>query len=63
MRHSIPQPQIRPPLQARPVSRDDESAPAAQSPGGGVAAARSQCADMTGAARQMCYATKHGIST
>jgi hypothetical protein len=51
------------PIQARPVSRDDNWAgQPAQDPQGGVEAARSPCSHMRGLGRQMCYATRYGVS-
>ncbi|MGH3921747.1 MAG: hypothetical protein ACRDTT_02535 [Pseudonocardiaceae bacterium] len=51
------------PIQARPVSRDDDwVGPPTQDPHGGVEAARSRCSSMRGLARQMCYATNYGVS-
>ncbi|KUM99087.1 hypothetical protein AQI95_40580 [Streptomyces yokosukanensis] len=51
------------PVQAHPVIREVN----AQSPAGpvhdGVEASKTQCADMTGPERQMCYAHLYGIST
>ncbi|KPC64250.1 hypothetical protein [Streptomyces chattanoogensis] len=43
------------PVQAPPVRRDGWNAPAAQNSGDGIEAA-ARCADMTGIARQMCFA-------
>ena len=54
---------LSPPLQARPVRRDHCSAPAAQHLGDGAQAARSSCADLPGAARQLCYIARHGVAT
>ncbi|MEV4429140.1 hypothetical protein ACN9M0_20260 [Streptomyces sp. R-07] len=47
------------PLQARPVHREGPGAGAGDARNG-AEAARSSCADMTGPARQMCYAG-HGV--
>jgi hypothetical protein len=46
------------PPQARPVRRDDH-VPAATTPTTGVEAAG--CGDLTGMARELCYAAQHGI--
>jgi len=56
-------PKLTLPLQARPVRRDDWCQPAGRHEVGGAAAARSSCADLPGAARQLCYAARHGVST
>lgn len=57
------QPKGTPPIQARPVYRDDWSAPQAEHADCGVEAARSRCAKLRGPARQMCYAARYGTST
>ncbi|MER6051493.1 hypothetical protein ABT168_29300 [Streptomyces sp. NPDC001793] len=49
------QPKLALPLQAPPVHRDGWTASAARDDGDGVEPSRS-CADLTGLARQMCYA-------
>ena len=56
-------PQATLPIQAPPVRR--ALCEPSVVPGGhnGVEAARTQCADMTGAAREMCYAALYGWST
>ncbi|MGW1957576.1 hypothetical protein ACWCPI_33295 [Streptomyces sp. NPDC001920] len=56
-----PRPPGMPPLQARPVRRDEHEA-AGGDPRTGVGAAKSPCATMTGPARQMCYAS-YGVAT
>ncbi|MGW2834974.1 hypothetical protein [Streptomyces sp. NPDC001286] len=55
-------PKLTLPLQARAVRRDDWP-PAGRHQQGGVAAARSGCADLPGAARQLCYVARHGVAT
>ena len=51
------------PVQARPVGRDDRPVGTARvAADGGVIAARSTCAGLTGLAKQMCYASQYGIS-
>ncbi|MFI6768483.1 hypothetical protein [Streptomyces sp. NPDC050355] len=60
MRELDKQPKITLPVQAPPVRRDDQGPAAAQVPADGVEAAV-RCADMTGIARQMCFA-RGGLS-
>ncbi|MFB0627757.1 hypothetical protein [Streptomyces sp. AB3(2024)] len=48
------------PPQVRAVRRDDAAAEA-DARRQGVAAAASGCANLTGMARQMCYAGRHGL--
>jgi hypothetical protein len=51
------------PIQAPPISRDDDwLGTPNQDTVGGVEAARSRCSYMRGLARQMCYATRYGVS-
>jgi hypothetical protein len=57
------QPKVTPPIQARPVYRDDWTAPQAEHLDGGVEPARSRCAKLRGPARQMCYAALYRAST
>jgi hypothetical protein len=47
------------PLQARPIRRDDHSSEEAVALAGGVEAA--DCGDLTGMARELCYASQYGI--
>jgi hypothetical protein len=47
------------PLQAHPIRRDDHSSEEAVALAGGVEAAG--CGDLTGMARELCYASQHGI--
>ncbi|WP_370414114.1 hypothetical protein [Streptomyces fradiae] len=49
-----------PPLQVRPVRRDEHEA--GTGPRTGVGAAKSPCATLTGPARQMCYGS-YGVAT
>lgn len=63
MNDSHTRPDIALPVQAPPVHREDTAAPAGPHVADGVEAARTQCADLTGPARQMCYHAKYGIST
>lgn len=51
------------PPQAQPVCRDRHAETAAAQGHRGVAASKSQCADLTGPARQMCYAHLYGVSS
>ncbi|MFF0431544.1 hypothetical protein ACFYU9_04835 [Streptomyces sp. NPDC004327] len=51
------------PIQAEPVRRDPHTTPAGAAGAPGVEASKSQCAGMTGPARQMCYAHLYGVST
>jgi hypothetical protein len=53
---------IKLPIQARPVHRDGWTAPAAREPASGMQAAQSECSDLRGLARQMCYAAQYGVS-
>lgn len=51
------------PVQARPIGRDDRLGGTARTAAdGGVVAAQSTCAGLTGLAKQMCYASRYGIS-
>jgi hypothetical protein len=50
------------PAQAPPVPRNDWPAESAYESGDGVQAAQSQCSNLRGLARQMCYATVYGES-
>jgi hypothetical protein len=63
MARTTPQPKMALPIQAPPVRRDTCTTPAARQGQDGVCAAKSQCADMTGSARQTCYEALYGIST
>lgn len=56
-------PRITPPVQAPPVYRDERTGPSAQTAGAGVENAASGCGNLTGAARQMCYLQRHGLTT
>jgi hypothetical protein len=56
-------PKITLPIQARPVHRDQWTTPAGHNGENGVEAAKSRCADLPGAARQMCYSAVYGFST
>ncbi|MFJ9413124.1 hypothetical protein ACIRPT_03025 [Streptomyces sp. NPDC101227] len=59
MNNDDQQPKMTLPIQAPPVQRDDRSAQAATPGDNGIEAAR--CADLTGLARQMCFA-RGGLS-
>jgi hypothetical protein len=47
------------PLQVHPIRREDDSSEEAVTLAGGVEAAG--CGDLTGMARDLCYASQHGI--
>lgn len=53
--------QVRP-IQARPVVRDERAEVAVAHADGGVIAAQSTCAGLTGMARQLCYSAQYGVS-
>lgn len=50
------------PIQAAPVSRDTTQ-PSPTRGDQGLAAAASSCSGLRGLARQLCYATRYGVST
>jgi hypothetical protein len=56
---SRPERSLHLPLQARPIERDGHSSEEAVALMGGVEAA--DCGDLTGMARELCYASQHGI--
>lgn len=60
MRPSVRATGIRPPIQAPPIHRDGPGE-RAREPRGGLTAAQSSCRDLTGTARQMCYASQYGV--
>jgi hypothetical protein len=47
------------PPQAAPIRRVDDSSESAMTPAPGVEAAG--CGDLTGMARELCYASQHGL--
>jgi hypothetical protein len=50
------------PIQAPPVRRDEPGfRPARASTQHGVGASQSACSNLTGMARQMCYASQYGV--
>ena len=60
--HSRTRPSMCLPIQAPPVRRDEpESRPARASAQHGVEASQSACSNLTGMARQLCYASQYGV--
>jgi hypothetical protein len=49
------------PVQSQPVERDLVSS-AAVDGAGGIQPSQDACANLTGLAQQMCYATEYGVS-